>query len=181
MNQKNNSREFNPFILLIIIPFQLLFDFLVLHFTFELEFNCNPDAHRYPIGLMTATMFSIMSVITLVVIILTLFSIIIIYMVRNKRMKAMVNQLVRYRMIFTGRVQGVGFRYTANNAANQYHLTGYVKNEYDGSVTVEVQGAEEAIYLFIKSLANDRYIAIDDIQKQQIPIEADERGFIVQY
>ncbi|SEK61366.1 acylphosphatase [Pseudobutyrivibrio ruminis] len=93
----------------------------------------------------------------------------------------MVNQLVRYRMVFTGRVQGVGFRYTANNAANQYHLTGYVKNEYDGSVTVEVQGAEEAIYLFIKSLASDRYIGIDDMQKQQIPIEADERGFIVQY
>ncbi len=93
----------------------------------------------------------------------------------------MVNQLVRYRMVFTGRVQGVGFRYTANNAANQHHLTGYVKNEYDGSVTVEVQGAEEAIYLFIKSLANDRYIGIDDMQKQQIPIEADERGFIVQY
>lgn len=181
MSQNKTKREFNPFILLIIIPFQLLFDFLVLHFTFEFEFNCNLEDHRYPIGLMTATMFSIMSVITLVVIILTLFSIIIIYMVRNKRMKAMVNQLVRYRMIFTGRVQGVGFRYTANNAANQYHLTGYVKNEYDGSVTVEVQGAEEAIYLFIKSLANDRYIAIDDMQKQQIPVEADERGFIVQY
>ena len=41
-------------------------------------------------------------------------------------------ELVRYKMIFNGRVQGVGFRYKASYIADKYRLTGYVKNEYDG-------------------------------------------------
>lgn len=89
--------------------------------------------------------------------------------------------VVRYRMKYTGRVQGVGFRYKANMIANQYRLTGYVKNEYDGSVTVEIQGSEQEIYLFMKSLARDHWISIDYIQKDKIPTEEDERSFIIQY
>lgn len=90
-------------------------------------------------------------------------------------------ELVRYKMIFNGRVQGVGFRYKACHVADEYRLTGYVKNEYDGSVSAEVQGTEQEIYMFIKTLANDRYINIMDIEKERIPIEEDERGFITQY
>ncbi len=90
-------------------------------------------------------------------------------------------ELVRYKMIFTGRVQGVGFRYKASHVANQYRLTGYVKNEYDGSVSMEVQGSEQEIYMFLKMLASDRYIDIYDLAKERIPIEDDERSFIVQY
>jgi acylphosphatase len=90
-------------------------------------------------------------------------------------------ELVRYKMIFNGRVQGVGFRYKACHVADMYRLTGYVKNEYDGSVSAEVQGTEQEIYMFIKTLANDRYINIMDIEKERIPIEEDERGFITQY
>ncbi|SHI49276.1 acylphosphatase [Pseudobutyrivibrio xylanivorans] len=58
-------------------------------------------------------------------------------------------------MVFSGRVQGVGFRYKANYIADQYRLTGFVRNEFDGAVTVEVQGTEEEIYRFLKSLASD--------------------------
>ena len=90
-------------------------------------------------------------------------------------------ELVRYHMVFSGRVQGVGFRYKASYIANQYRLTGHVKNEYDGSVTVEIQGSEQEIYRFLKSLANDRFIDIYDLKKEKIPVEEDERGFIVRY
>ena len=86
--------------------------------------------------------------------------------------------LVRYKMIFNGRVQGVGFRFKACHVADQYRLTGYVKNEYDGSVLAEVQGTEQEIYMFIKALANDRFIRIMDIAKEKIPLEDDERGFV---
>ena len=41
---------------------------------------------------------------------------------------------VRKHMIFHGRVQGVGFRYTAKYLARSMNLTGWVKNEYDGTV-----------------------------------------------
>ncbi|MBR5637776.1 MAG: acylphosphatase [Pseudobutyrivibrio sp.] len=89
--------------------------------------------------------------------------------------------LVRYKMVFTGRVQGVGFRYKASHVANQYRLTGYVKNEYDGSVVMEIQGSEQEIYMFLKVLAADKYIDIYGLEKEKIPVEDDERSFIIQY
>ena len=47
---------------------------------------------------------------------------------------------VRRRYTITGQVQGVGFRYRARYAAQTLDLTGWVQNEDDGSVTLEVQG-----------------------------------------
>ncbi len=61
----------------------------------------------------------------------------------------------RYKLQFYGSVQGVGFRYTARHAANMYRLTGYVRNDYDGSVTCEVQGDPDAIDAFIRTLNQD--------------------------
>ncbi len=46
----------------------------------------------------------------------------------------------RRRIEFHGQVQGVGFRYQARRYASAYGLKGWVRNEYDGSVTMEVQG-----------------------------------------
>ena len=46
----------------------------------------------------------------------------------------------RKSIVFHGRVQGVGFRWTASQIAGEYGLTGWVRNEYDGTVTMEVQG-----------------------------------------
>ena len=89
--------------------------------------------------------------------------------------------MVRYRLMIDGRVQGVGFRYTAHAIAQKYRLTGFVKNEYDGSVLVEAQGDEAAIDAFIQEVGAGRFIRIDRIEREQIPVEEDERGFIVQY
>ena len=47
---------------------------------------------------------------------------------------------VRRRYSIEGQVQGVGFRYRARYAAQSLELTGWVENEDDGSVTLEVQG-----------------------------------------
>ena len=43
---------------------------------------------------------------------------------------------VRKRIIFYGDVQGVGFRYRALHAANFLGITGWVRNEWDGSVSM---------------------------------------------
>ncbi len=43
---------------------------------------------------------------------------------------------------FTGRVQGVGFRYTVKNVALQYKVAGFVKNLPDGRVELVMEGAE---------------------------------------
>ena len=53
---------------------------------------------------------------------------------------ALPNGTVRRRYSIEGQVQGVGFRYRARYAAQSLALTGWVQNEDDGSVTLEVQG-----------------------------------------
>ena len=57
----------------------------------------------------------------------------------------MSNPIIRKHIVFYGQVQGVGFRYRARHAADLYGCTGWVKNEYDGSVTMEIQGLEKQI------------------------------------
>lgn len=72
-------------------------------------------------------------------------------------------KIIRKHFFFKGRVQGVGFRYRAQNAASMYSVTGWVKNLYDGSVEMEAQGIEEDIDKVILALQNSRYIVIDDM------------------
>ena len=56
--------------------------------------------------------------------------------------------MVRFYLRFTGRVQGVGFRFFVAMNAERCHLTGWVKNMSDGSVTAEVQGTRQEIVSF---------------------------------
>ena len=53
--------------------------------------------------------------------------------------------MIRKHIVFYGSVQGVGFRYSARHAADLYGCTGWARNEWDGSVTMEIQGTKEAI------------------------------------
>ena len=46
---------------------------------------------------------------------------------------------LRYDITFTGRVQGVNFRWTACRAAGKYQVSGWVRNEPDGSVRCLVE------------------------------------------
>lgn len=85
---------------------------------------------------------------------------------------------IRRRIVFYGRVQGVGFRYRAQYAAEQYRLTGWVYNEDDGTVLMEVQGDEASIDQMLQLLQNDRYIDIVDMDMKQLVVQEDERSFI---
>ena len=53
--------------------------------------------------------------------------------------------MIAKRIIFTGRVQGVGFRFTARRAASRRQLTGFVRNVPDGTVEMLAQGRSEDI------------------------------------
>ncbi len=86
---------------------------------------------------------------------------------------------VRKHVNFQGRVQGVGFRYTAKNLAKSLHLTGWVRNEYDGTVTLEVQGREPMINKLLVALNNDLFIEIDWMDITTIPPEQNEKTFTV--
>jgi acylphosphatase len=52
---------------------------------------------------------------------------------------------ILYRITIRGRVQGVGFRWNAAKEANLRGIKGFVKNEADGSVYVEAEGAREIL------------------------------------
>ena len=57
-------------------------------------------------------------------------------------------------------------------------LTGWVKNEYDGTVLMEVQGREPLIFKLMEGLNNRMYIQIDWIDSKDISVK-EERGFRV--
>lgn len=52
---------------------------------------------------------------------------------------------IRVRLIVRGRVQGVGFRYTAREAASECGVAGWVRNLPDGSVEIVAQGSQDAV------------------------------------
>lgn len=85
---------------------------------------------------------------------------------------------IRKHIIFHGRVQGVGFRYTARYLAQPLGLTGWVKNEWDGTVEMEIQGREEEISQMLAGLNRGRFISIDWMDIKEIPLEK-ESGFHV--
>lgn len=84
---------------------------------------------------------------------------------------------VRRRYRFYGLVQGVGFRYEAMGIASQLSLVGWVKNEYDGSVTVEIEGAPNYIDSFIMAMRAVRRFDISEIKMDDLPPLGTETTF----
>ena len=84
---------------------------------------------------------------------------------------------IRRHIIFYGYVQGVGFRWRAIKAAQLTGCTGWVRNEWDGSVTMEIQGTEQQIDETILAIERSRYIRIENLSSRTIPTDPDERGF----
>lgn len=89
--------------------------------------------------------------------------------------------MIRKRIIFKGRVQGVGFRFTAIRYATHLNLSGWVKNMYDGTVLMEVQGHQSLIQQLIAYLNNDHYIRIDEMDERTIHIIENDQGFTARY
>ena len=89
--------------------------------------------------------------------------------------------MIRKRIVFTGWVQGVGFRYRARRAADLLGVTGWVRNEYDGSVTMEIQGTEEQIDEVILAIGRGHYVRIENIDVEMIPVIPGEHDFRTRY
>ncbi|MCR5527420.1 MAG: acylphosphatase [Lachnospiraceae bacterium] len=85
---------------------------------------------------------------------------------------------IRKHIIFSGHVQGVGFRWHAQNAASAYGLTGWVENLFDGTVEMEVQGTAPAIEKMLLYLGRARFVRIESIEQKNIPLQ-EESSFRV--
>ena len=90
----------------------------------------------------------------------------------------MSREIKRFRILFSGRVQGVGFRYTAYHIAQGLGLTGWVQNEYDGTVLCEVQGERISIDSFLGKISTDaRRIRVDGMKITEASVDPNERSF----
>lgn len=89
--------------------------------------------------------------------------------------------LKRARVIYRGRVQGVGFRYTARRLAQGYAIDGFVKNRTDGSVELVAQGGEGEIDRFLADLEQTMGSLIRSRTLTWEPASKDLDGFSVRF
>ncbi len=88
-----------------------------------------------------------------------------------------------YRVLFFGRVQGVGFRWTVQRVANRFGVNGYVKNLPDGSVEMVCDCDEETLHLLIDEIESETtgtLARIDDVVIQTIPPK-EVKGFEIRF
>ena len=87
----------------------------------------------------------------------------------------------KVKMNVQGRVQGVGFRYMTKKVADQLGVTGTVKNEDDGSVTIEAIGNDDIIQKFIEEVKKSPSPSgrVQYVDVQEVPMIAERKKFDV--
>ena len=91
----------------------------------------------------------------------------------------MTSAQARWRISFYGHVQHVGFRYTALYLARDLYLTGWVRNQPDGTVLLEAQGGISQLRKLLIRLKSQPHIHIEHTQIKELPLLKGERGFSV--
>ena len=80
-----------------------------------------------------------------------------------------------------GKVQGVGFRYSAVREAQRLKINGWVMNASDGDVEVCAEGQKEKLDIFLKWLERGpQFSRVDSIEKNEMPPKGWE-GFNIKY
>ena len=78
---------------------------------------------------------------------------------------------IRKHFIFHGDVQGVGFRWNAKYTAQHYGISGWVRNNYDGTVEMEAEGTPLDLAALVEELKNARWVRVETIDEKTIPAE----------
>jgi acylphosphatase len=81
------------------------------------------------------------------------------------------------RIFFSGMVQGVGFRFTAQSLARRHKVFGWVKNLSNGKVEILAEGPEENIDIFLNSLKEEFNQAIADLQLEDVSYSGEFNDF----
>ncbi len=101
-----------------------------------------------------------------------------IYLIDNSKLK--MPQVAKH-IIFLGRVQGVGFRFTAHHIANRHQLTGFVRNVPDGSVEMLAQGHPESIDNCIQDIKNSFVGYIRETEINEFPPDPKYKDFRITF
>lgn len=92
--------------------------------------------------------------------------------------------LRRVHLRFVGQCQGVGFRWTSQRIAERLHLAGWVRNMWDGSVEMELQGTDDQISDFHGDLHEQFrrwHVEFSIDSSEDVPVEPGARGFRVEF
>ena len=81
--------------------------------------------------------------------------------------------VIRQRVVFSGHVQGVGFRFEV------LCLTGWVRNLSDGRVEAELQGSRDRGAFLVEYMCSLKRARVDQVESTDLPVAAEEKDFTV--
>jgi acylphosphatase len=89
--------------------------------------------------------------------------------------------MIAKRIIFTGRVQGVGFRYTTKEIATGFDVVGTVKNMPNGTVELEIMGEDEELGEYLSEITEESPVShfIKEVDVKDIPLLEEVKGFTI--
>ncbi len=90
-------------------------------------------------------------------------------------------ELERREVLYSGRVQGVGFRYTARSIARQFDVAGYVKNLPDGGVELVLEGRPEEVRAMLRTIQSEMGRYIREVREIPSPATGGFSGFDVRF
>jgi acylphosphatase len=81
------------------------------------------------------------------------------------------------RVVYSGRVQGVGFRHTAKSIADEIGIDGWVRNLHDGTVELVAGGSEARLSGFLQAIENRMAGRIFNQIREQTVLSSGHSGF----
>jgi len=90
-------------------------------------------------------------------------------------------EFVRRQVFFSGRVQGVGFRYVTEAVASRFSVTGFVRNLRDGRVELVAEGAPDELDRFIEGVEQAMSGHIDDRVVSQAHATREFTAFLIRF
>lgn len=83
--------------------------------------------------------------------------------------------------LFSGHVQGVGFRYTARSIASGFDVRGYVRNLPDGRVELVAEGDPAELNRFVSAIEQRMSGHIDRVERTSTPPTGEFPGFVIRH
>jgi len=89
--------------------------------------------------------------------------------------------LIAKHIIFTGQVQGIGFRFTAFGAASRHKLNGFVRNLRDGSVEMLAQGNSADVDNCVREIEESFAGYVTETKTEVVPFSPQFKNFKITY
>ncbi|MGC9451557.1 MAG: acylphosphatase [Oceanipulchritudo sp.] len=98
---------------------------------------------------------------------------------KNREQSTSAGEVLHASLFFSGRVQGVGFRYSTLQVAREYDVSGYVKNLSDGRVQLEAEGDEREVRAFIGEVTDRLGVFIRKTERNEAWRQPAYKGFTI--